>query len=78
MSSVRPQIRGYSWEPLIKCPIAQMHSLRGFYETAGIVKSFLLLFFSFMAFWFLPLPLLLPLLFAFLVRFISGFYTHSM
>jgi len=55
-----------------------MHSLRGFYETAGIVKSFLLLFFSFMAFWFLPLPLLLPLLFAFLVRFISGFYTHSM
>jgi hypothetical protein len=54
----------------------QETSLRGFYETAGIVKSFLLLFFSFMAFWFLPL--LLPLLFAFLVRFISGFYTHSM
>jgi len=52
-----------------------MHSLRGFYETAGIVKSFLLLFFIHGV---LPLPLLLPLLFAFLVRFISGFYTHSM
>ena len=68
-------------------PDLQVWHGRGFYETAGGVKVFLLLFFPHWKFLplllllllflllFLLLPLLLPLSSCF--RFISGFYTHS-